>query len=113
MSALWVAVGLVERNKKVLDDISRDLSDKEKVFGSELQRGLDLVEATDDLERFLRGDAPQPPAGSAVWDQLPLPEFPRGAARARRRGSTRRGGEVMNDAQDRGRGRDTRERRTR
>ena len=82
MSALWVAVGLVERNKKVLDDISRDLSDKEKVFGSELQRGLDLVEATDDLERFLRGDAPQPPAGSAVWDQLPLPEFPAGERRA-------------------------------
>ena len=54
VGALWVAVGLVEKNRRVLDDISEELSEQEKVMGDGLQRSLDRVAGTDDLERFLR-----------------------------------------------------------
>ena len=76
VGALWVAVGLVEKNRRVLDDISDELSEQEKVMGDGLQRSLDRVVATDDLERFLRGDDVSPPEGSALWNNLPLPAFP-------------------------------------
>ena len=76
VGALWVAVGLVEKNRRVLDDISEELSEQEKVMGDGLQRSLDRVAGTDDLERFLRGDDVSPPEGSALWNNLPLPAFP-------------------------------------
>ena len=76
VGALWVAVGLVEKNRRVLDDISEELSEQEKVMGDGLQKSLDRVAGTDDLERFLRGDDVSPPEGSALWNNLPLPAFP-------------------------------------
>ena len=76
VGALWVAVGLVEKNRRVLDDISEKLSEQEKVMGDGLQKSLDRVAGTDDLERFLRGDDVSPPEGSALWNNLPLPAFP-------------------------------------
>ena len=44
--------------------------------GEWLQKKLDEVVVTADLERFLRGDTPQPPEGAKVWENLPLPAFP-------------------------------------
>ena len=76
-SALWIAVGLVDENLRCLDEIGDELSETEKVSGDWLQKKLDEVVATPDLERFLRGHTPQPPEGSKVWENLPLPAFPR------------------------------------
>jgi cell division protease FtsH len=75
-SALWVAKETVEHNLAVLMDISRELSEQEKVQGADLQVWLDKVTVTPSLERFLRGENPLPPEGSNVWDNLPLPKFP-------------------------------------
>ena len=75
-SALWIAVGLVDENLRCLDEIGDELSETEKVSGDWLQKKLDEVVATPDLERFLRGHTPQPPEGSKVWENLPLPAFP-------------------------------------
>jgi cell division protease FtsH len=75
-SALWIAVGLVEKNLVCLNEIAHKLSDEEKVQGKWLQTKLDDVICTYDLERFLRGDTPQPPDGAKVWENLPLPAFP-------------------------------------
>ena len=75
-SALWIAVGLVDKNLRCLDEIGDELSEMEKVSGDWLQKKLDEVVATPDLERFLRGHTPQPPEGSKVWENLPLPAFP-------------------------------------
>ena len=75
-SALWIAVGLVEKNLKCLNEIGDELSETEKVSGDWLQKKLDEVVTTADLERFLRGDTPQPPEGVKVWENLPLPAFP-------------------------------------
>ena len=85
-SALWIAVGLVDENLRCLDEIGDELSETEKVSGDWLQKKLDEVVATPDLERFLRGHTPQPPEGSKVWENLPLPAFRR---RRRRRRPTR------------------------
>jgi cell division protease FtsH len=75
-SALWIAVGLVEKNLRCLEEIGDELSETEKVSGDWLQKKLDEVVTTADLERFLRGDTPQPPEGVKVWENLPLPAFP-------------------------------------
>ena len=75
-SALWVAKETVEYNLAILNDISEELSEKEKVQGSDLQTWLDKVAVTPVLERFLRGENPLPPEGSNLWDNLPLPNFP-------------------------------------
>ena len=75
-SALWIAVGLVEKNLRCLNAIGDELSETEKVSGEWLQKKLDEVVVTADLERFLRGDTPQPPEGAKVWENLPLPAFP-------------------------------------
>lgn len=74
-SALWVAQEIVQRNLALLNDVSAELAEKEKVQGAELQTWLDKVVVPPDLERFLRGENPLPPEGSNVWDNLPLPVF--------------------------------------
>jgi cell division protease FtsH len=67
---------LVEKNLRCLEEIGDELSETEKVSGDWLQKKLDEVVTTADLERFLRGDTPQPPEGVKVWENLPLPAFP-------------------------------------
>jgi hypothetical protein len=57
----------LHRYSAVLNSISEELSEKEKVQGPALQAWLDKVEVTPVLERFLRGENPLPPEGSNVW----------------------------------------------
>ena len=73
VSALYVAKEILVANRKVLDDVTGELSDKEKVMGDELQVWLDDVKAVPTLERFLRGENVLPPEDSPLWHMLPLP----------------------------------------
>ena len=73
VSALYVAKEILVANRKVLDDVTGELSDKEKVMGDELQVWLDDVKAVPTLERFLGGENVLPPEDSPLWHMLPLP----------------------------------------
>lgn len=73
VSALYVAKEILVANRKVLDDVTGELSEKEKVMGDELQAWLDDVKAVPTLERFLRGENVLPPEESPLWHMLPLP----------------------------------------
>jgi len=73
VSALYVAKEVLVANRKVLDDITDELSEKEKVMGAELHGWLDDVKTSPILERFLRGENVLPPTDSPLWHMLPLP----------------------------------------
>ena len=72
VSALYVAKEVLVANRKVLDDITDELSEKEKVMGAELHGWLDDVKTSPILERFLRGENVLPPTDSPLWHMLPL-----------------------------------------
>ena len=74
VSALYVAKEVLVANRKVLDDITDELSEKEKVMGAELHGWLDDVKTSPILERFLRGENVLPPTDSPLWHMLPLPQ---------------------------------------
>jgi cell division protease FtsH len=78
ISSLYVAKLIVEENIAVLKDMASALSEREKIGGEDLDEWLNDVEAPATLERFLRGENPQPPEGSELWSMLPLPAFPSG-----------------------------------
>lgn len=74
-TSLLVACDVVRSNPEVMAELTKVLSEKEKVYGDELQSYLDRVVAPPSLEMFLRGDAPPvTPADVELMSHFPLPE---------------------------------------
>jgi cell division protease FtsH len=74
-SALLVACDVVRSNPEVMEELTRKLSEDEKVYGEELQVYLNRVIAPPSLEIFLRGDAPPVTAADVeLMSRFPLPE---------------------------------------
>lgn len=73
-TSLLVACDVIRANPEVMRDLSAALSEKEKIFGEELQRYLDRVVAPPSLAMFLKGDAPPVTAADIeLMSNFPLP----------------------------------------
>lgn len=82
-TALLVACDVVRSNAEVMAELTKVLSENEKVQGDELQAFLNRVVAPPSLAAYLRGDAPPiTKADIDLMSTFPLPEvLPPGAAR--------------------------------
>ena len=82
-TALLVACDVVRSNAEVMAELTKVLSENEKVQGDELQAFLNRVVAPPSLAVYLRGDAPPiTKADIDLMSTFPLPEvLPPGAAR--------------------------------
>lgn len=73
-SSLLVACDVIRANMEVMRDLSEALSEKEKIFGDELQQYLDRVVAPPSLSMFLKGEAPPVTAADIeIMSNFPLP----------------------------------------
>jgi cell division protease FtsH len=82
-TALLVACDVVRSNAEVMAELTKVLSENEKVQGAELQAFLNRVVAPPSLAAYLRGDAPPiTKADIDLMSTFPLPEvLPPGVAR--------------------------------
>lgn len=82
-TALLVACDVVRSNAEVMAELTKVLSENEKVQGDELQAFLNRVVAPPSLAAYLRGDAPPiTKADIDLMSTFPLPEvLPPGAVR--------------------------------
>lgn len=82
-TALLVACDVVRSNAEVMAELTKVLSENEKVQGDELQAFLNRVVAPPSLAAYLRGDAPPiTKADIDLMSTFPLPEvLPPGVAR--------------------------------